>query len=57
MRKYKNRTVSLDFASIEKVKAMIRLLVSLRRQYPFTREAETDLRYLRQKLARMKGLR
>lgn len=55
MRKYKNRTISLDFASIEEVKAMIRLLVSQR--YPFTKEAADDLRYLRQKLARMRGHR
>lgn len=53
--RYKNRTISLDFAPIEKVRAMIHLIVSRGRRYPLTREANADLRYLRQKLARMEG--
>lgn len=50
--KYKNRTINLEFELIERVKRQLQLLI-MTEKIAQTKDGWKNIRYLRQKIARM----
>lgn len=52
MNRYKNRTINLEFKPIHNVKHQLQLLIMSEKFMP-TKDGWKNIRYLRQKIARM----